>query len=66
MKAKKKILEKHRQFTFLGSNVSPESRAVMSLNDSTWDRAMKVADGDRLLSDVSWTYQSKRVIQAQV
>lgn len=61
MKAKKnkEILEKHRQFTFLGSNVSPESRTVMSLNDSTWDRAMKTADGDRLLSDVSWTFHQR-------
>lgn len=55
-------LEKHRQ----GSNVSPESREVMSLNVSTWDRAMKIADGDRLLSDVSWVFssESKRVTQA--
>lgn len=54
MKAKKKRnFGKAQAVYFLGSNVSPESRAVMSLNDSTWDRAMKTADGDRLLLDVS-------------
>lgn len=50
---------KAQVFTFLGSNVSPESKEVMSLNVSTWDRAMKIADGDRLLSGVSWGFLSE-------